>query len=192
MILIMVQYFFVSILTIFLLLGYEISQLLDAYQGTLSWSTFRSDKCKMSIDYPTNFTIKENINEFENMVEFSIYSNNPYIRVLFDCNNLDKVSSASNYSKSISEKQEEFLGYDDFMVEDVNMTKWKVDRFNTLSFIYASGEGAHTGTVTTNEVIYVPHKNETVMIKFTALYSDFDSLQTQKLEKDMINSIKFL
>ncbi len=188
----MVKFFFVSILTFVLLLGYEIPQLLDAYQDTLGWSTFRSDKCKMDIDYPTNFTVKENTNKFENTVDFSIYSNSPYIRILFDCNNLDKVSSVSNYSKSISEIQEELLGYDDFIVEDVNMTKWKVDRFNTLSFIYASGEGAHTGTVTTNEVIYVPRNNETVMIKFTSLYSDFDSLQTQKLEKDMIESIKFL
>ncbi|MDF0679474.1 MAG: hypothetical protein P0116_00750 [Candidatus Nitrosocosmicus sp.] len=50
---------------------------------------------------------------------------------------------------------------------------------------------AHTGTVTTNEVIYVPHNNGTVTIRFIALYSDFGSVQTQELEKEMINSIRF-
>ena len=105
---------------------------------------------------------------------------------------MDEASSVNNHSKSISKIQEKLLGYDDFMVEDANMTKWKVDGLNTLSFTYASGEGAHTGTVTTNEVIYIPHNNGTVITRFIALYSDFDSLQTQELEKEMINSIKFL
>ena len=80
--LIMVKYFFVSILIIVLLLGYEIPQLLGTHQDTLVCSTVRSDNCKMNIDYPTNFTVEENTNKFENTVDFSIYSNNPYIRVL--------------------------------------------------------------------------------------------------------------
>jgi hypothetical protein len=146
----------------------------------------------MNIDYPTNFTVEENTINFENTADFSIYSNNPYIRILFECNNLNEASLVNNYSKSISKIQEILLGYDDFMVEDVNMTKWKVDQLNTFSFIYASGESAHTGMVTTNEVIYIPHNNGSVIIRFIALYSDFDSLQTQGLEKEMINSIKFL
>jgi hypothetical protein len=186
------KYFFVSISTIVLLLGYEIPYLLGAHQGTLDWNTFRSDKCKMNIDYPTNFTLEENTNKFESTSDFSIYSNNPYIRVLFVCNILDEPSSVNNYSKSISNIQEKLMGHDDFMIEDVNMTKWKVDRLSTFSFIYASGEGAHTGPVTTNEVIYLPHNHGTVIIRFIALYSDFGSPQIQKLEKEMINSIKFL
>jgi hypothetical protein len=186
----MVKHFFVLILTIVFLIGYETPQILGAHQGTLTWSTFRSDKCKMNIDYPINFTVEENTNNFENTVDFSIYSNNPYIRVLFDCNNLDEVSSANNYSKSISKIQEKLLGYDDFVVEEINKSKWNVDMLNTISFIYASGESAHTGTVTTNEVIYVPHNNGAVTIRFIALYSDFGSVQTQELEKEMINSIR--
>jgi hypothetical protein len=176
---------------IVLLVGYEIPQLWGVDQDTSTWSTFRSDKCKINIDYPKKFTVEENTNNFENTVDFSIYSNNPYIRVLFDCNNLNGPSSVNNHSISISKIQEKLLGYDDFIVEEVNKTKWIVDRSNTLSFIYASGESAHTGTVTTNEVIYIPHNNGTVTIRFVSLYSDFDSVQTQEIEKEMINSIRF-
>ncbi|HEX5187062.1 MAG TPA: hypothetical protein VFV86_09255 [Nitrososphaeraceae archaeon] len=32
----------------------------------MTWSIFRSDKCKMNIDYPVNFTVEENTNNFEN------------------------------------------------------------------------------------------------------------------------------
>ena len=60
------KYFFVLIPTIVFLLGYETPQILGAHQGTLTWSTFRSDKCKMNIDYPVNFTVEENTNNFEN------------------------------------------------------------------------------------------------------------------------------
>ncbi len=157
----------------------------------MAWSTLRSDKCKINLEHPTNFTVEENTHNFESSVDFSIYSNNPYIRVIVDCNNLDEPSSENNYSKSISKIQENLLGYDGFVVEDVNTTKWNVDGLNTVSFIYASGESAHTGTVTTNEVIYIPYNNGTVTIRFIALYSDFDSVQTQELEKEMINSIRF-
>jgi hypothetical protein len=188
----MVKPTFVLILITILFLGYEIPQLSGSQQGSLDWGTFRSDECKMNINYPTNFTVEKNLNEYESTDDFTILSDNPYIRVIFDCNNLDESSSINNYSEDISKIQEKLLGYDDFMMEDNNTTKWKVDGSNALSFIYASGEGAHTGTVTTNEVIYIPHNNGTITIRFISLFSDFDSLQTQELEKEMINSIKFL
>ena len=192
MIMMMMVFVFATIFVIVIMLGYEYPLALTAYEDTMNWNTIRFDECNMNMNYPTGFKAEETTNEFENNADFTIYSDEPYIQVSIDCNDLDINLSKDNYTNDIIQIQEKLMGYDDFIVEDINLTKWRIDGQNTVSFIFASGENAHTGVVTTNEIIYVLHKDMPIMIKFIALYTEFDSFQIQKLEKRIINSIKLL
>lgn len=182
---------FVAMLVIVIIVGHEYPRTLIAYEETKDWTKFRLDECKMNMSYPLSFKTAEITNEFENNADFTIYSDEPYVLVSVDChNNLDMSITKDNYTNDITQMQEKLMGYDDFIVEDVNQTKWMVNGQNANSFIFASGESAHTGAVTTNEIIYLLHNNNPIMIKFVALYTEFDSSQIQELEKRIINSIE--
>jgi len=181
---------FVAMLAIVILVGYEYPGTLTAFEETMDWTMLRSDECKMNMNYPISFKTEEITNEFENNTDFTIYSDDPYVLVSVDCNDLNINITKDNYRNDIIQMQEKLMGYDDFIVEDISQTKWKVDGQNAASFIFASGEDAHTGAVTNNEIIYVFHNNTPIMIKFMALYTEFDSSQIQELEKRIINSIE--
>lgn len=192
MMMMMVIFVFVTIFVIVILLGNEYLRALTAFEDTMNWNKIRFDECNINMNYPTSFKTEETSNEFENNTDFTIYSQEPYIEVSVDCNDLDMNFSKDNYTNDATRIQEKMMGYDDFIVENINLTKWRIDGQNAVSFIFTSGENAHTGAVTTNEIIYVFHKDMLIMIKFIALYAEFDSLQIQELEKRMINSIRLL
>jgi hypothetical protein len=183
---------FVAMLVIVVLVGYDYPGTLTAYEEPMDWTMFRSDECKMNMSYPISFKTEEITNEFENNADFTIHSDEPYVLVSVDCQNLDINITKDNRTNDIKQVQEKLMGYDDFIVEGINQTKWRVDGQNAVSFIFASGEAAHTGAVTSNEIIYVFHNNIPVMIKFIALFTEFDSSQIQELEKRIINSIELL
>ncbi|HKR73241.1 MAG TPA: hypothetical protein VJR94_03925 [Candidatus Nitrosocosmicus sp.] len=192
MMMMVMVFVFATIFVIIIMLGYEYPWALTAYGDTMNWNTMRFDECNMNMNYPTSFKTEETTNELENNADFTIYSDEPHIQVSVDCNDLDINLSKDDYTNDVIQIQEKLMGYDDFIVQDINFTKWTIDSQNTTSFIFESGENAHTGVVTTNEIIYVLHKDIPIMIKFIALYTEFDSPQIQKLEKRIINSIKLL
>jgi len=182
---------FVVMLVFVIFVDHEYPRTLNAYEETMDWTKFRSDECKMNMSYPISFKTEEITNVFENNADFTMYSDEPYVLVSVDChNNLNTNITKDNYTNDIAQMQEKLMGYDDFIVEDINQTKWRVDGKNANSFIFASGESAHTGAVTTNEIIYLLHNNNPIMIKFIALYTEFDSSQIQELEKRIISSIQ--
>lgn len=164
--------------------------ILNAQINYTYWKTFTSEKCKMNIDFPHNFTVKENTDLFEDGIEFYLLSDNPYIRVLVDCNKLEG-GTPENYFHNISEVKDKLMSHDTFIINEINTTKWKIGGLDTVSFTYASGEAAHTGAVTSNEVFYINNSDQTILIRFITLFSDFESHYTQTIQRDIMNSIEF-
>ncbi|WP_134483343.1 hypothetical protein [Candidatus Nitrosocosmicus franklandus] len=185
----MMKFIVVSIFVILPIASFEYVRILTGYGDTSYWPTFIFDDCNMSMNYPSSFKTEQIANEFGNGEYLILHSQEPYVSVMVECNNLDKTFLEYDQSKDDSRGHEKLMGYDDFVIEDINNTKWDIDGQNALSFLFASGENAHTGVVTTNEVIYSIGSDTTLMIKFTALYREFDSFQIQELERKMINSI---
>lgn len=183
---------FGTITVLVTLSGYEYPRALIAYENSSDWNTLRFDECDMNLKYPTNFEPGNTTNEFEYKTDFELYSDEPYLLVSVDCNDLDMNFSNDNNTTIVTQIQEKVMGYDDFIVENINLTKWRVDGQSAVSFIFASGEHAHTGVVTTNEIVYVPYNNLHIIIKFTALHTEFDSSEIQELEKRIIDSIALL
>jgi hypothetical protein len=188
----MMKFVFGTIAVLVILSGYEYPPALIAYEYSNDWNTLRLDECDMNMKYPNNFETGSTTNDFEYKADFKLYSNEPYLLVSVDCNDLDMNFSNDNSTTIVTQIQEKVMGYDDFIVENINLTKWRVDDQSTESFIFASGEHAHTGVVTTNEMVYVPYNNLHIIIKFTALYTEFDSPEIQELEKRLIDSIDLL
>jgi hypothetical protein len=114
---------FVAMLVIVVLVGYDYPGTLTAYEETMDWTMFRSDECKMNMSYPISFKTEEITNEFENNADFTIHSDEPYVLVSVECQNLDINITKDNRTNDIKQVQEKLMGYDDFIVEDINQTK---------------------------------------------------------------------
>lgn len=113
---------FIATLGIVIFVSHVYPCVLAAYEDTLDWTTFISDECKMSMTYPTSFEVEEIANEFESNVDLVINSEESYKSVMVECNDLDMTFLKYDLSKDSSRLHEKLLGYDDFMVEDINIT----------------------------------------------------------------------
>ena len=157
----------------------------------------------MTINHPNELAIKEDHYKLDGNSDIEFYSNEPYIRLLIQCilnnNSSNELSSSLtliNETTEVNDSEilmikDEVMGYDDFLFENINTTKWIIDGSRASSFVFASGEGAHTGTVTINEIVLVTLDDRSIILRFTVLSPDFNQPEIQELEKNILRSIKF-
>lgn len=153
------------------------------------WKTYNSTICKMSIEYPANFTVKEKENRFDQRLPFTIVSGNPFLSLLVNCAKSDQMFIDVDASDMDSVIDVMVDDYDDFLVEDTNMTKWKLDNKTTASFVY--GLKYESGNTGASEVLYTYHDGKDILVSLMTYAAYFDLPELQEIEKRMINSIEF-
>lgn len=153
------------------------------------WKTFNSTICNMSVDYPANFTVVEKENRFDKKLPFMIFLDEPTLNFVVNCGKSDPF-----FPNVTAEDMDilviETLQYDNFLVEDANMTKWKLDNKTTGSFVYGSTNDESLITFA-HEYLFTNHGGKDVLINFMTKAEDFDIPEIQELEKRMFNSIEF-
>ena len=86
--------------------------------------------------------------------------------------------------------QNEVVGYDEFLVEDTNLTKWRLGNLTTGSFVFGNKD-IDGNPITGNEVLYTYRDGKDMLISFMAKALEFDLPEIQQIEQRMTNSIKF-
>lgn len=153
------------------------------------WKTYNSTQCKMTVDYPVNFTIVEKQNRFDTLLPFQLYSNDPFISLLV--NRKDNFPLNPYVDEGdMNQIKNELIGFDEFLVEDTNMTKWRLGNLTTGSFVFGNTDIVGE-PISGNEVLYTYRDGKDILISFLANALEFDLPDIQHIEQRMINSIKF-
>jgi hypothetical protein len=153
------------------------------------WKTYNSTQCKMTVDHPVNFTIKEKQNRFDTLLPFQIHSDDPFVTLLVSCE--DNFSLDPEVDEGdMNQIKNELIGFDEFLVEDTNMTKWKLGNLTTGSFVYGT-KNINGEPTAGNELLYTYRDGKDMLILFMTTALEFDSSEIQQIEQRMINSIKF-
>jgi hypothetical protein len=86
--------------------------------------------------------------------------------------------------------QNEMVGYDEFLVEDTNLTEWRLGNLTTGSFVFGNTD-IDRKPITGNKVLYTYRDGKDMLISFVAKALEFDLPEIQQIEQRMINSITF-
>jgi hypothetical protein len=153
------------------------------------WKTYNSTQCKMTVDYPVNFTIAEKQNRFDTLLPFQMHYNDPFISLLVNCEENFPLNPDVD-ERDMNQIKNELIGFDEFLVEDTNMTKWRLGNLTTGSFVFGNTDidgNPNTG----NEVLYTYRDGKDMLISFVANALEFDLPDIHQIEQRMINSITF-
>lgn len=124
-----------TLLSIVTILGYCFLEGSSNISGTQVWETRNIEKCKMTINHPNELAIKEVHSKLEGNPDIEFYSNEPYIRLLIHCslnnngsNELSSSLTLINETTEVNDSEilmikDEVMGYDDFLIENINTTK---------------------------------------------------------------------
>lgn len=153
------------------------------------WKNYNSTICKISVEYPANFTIIEKQNRFDQRLLFQIVNDEPRVNFMVNCAESKQIFPVV-LASYVEELKYELVGYDEFLIEDTNMSKWKMDNKTTGSFVYGT-TNANTYITYAIETLYTYHDKKDILISYMSKAEDFDIPKMQDLQKRMIDSIRF-
>lgn len=96
---------------------------------------------------------------------------------------------SNSLEESLRSAKAALMGADDFIVENINTTKWRVDGQEASSFIYSTDK--YDIPADGVEVLNTRQNDREYLMIFITPALGFDSPEIQELEKRIINSIKF-
>ena len=126
---------------------------------------------------------------FDKKLPFEIESYEPRVHLFVNCADSKQIFPTVLIS-DIEILKDAVIGYNDFLVEDTNMTKWKLDNKTTGSFVFGSTSDITSNTFA-NEYLYTYNDGKDILINYMTFAKDFDIPQMQELQKRMFESIKF-
>jgi hypothetical protein len=84
-------------------------------------------------------------------------------------------------ASDIMQIQNEVVGYDEFLVEDTNLTKWSLGNLTTGSFVFGDTD-IDSKPITGNKVLYAYRDGKDILISFVAKALEFDLPEIQQIE----------
>jgi hypothetical protein len=200
-----------SIITISSIMGISLSGLSQAFAQVnendnptttngLEWKTYSNDKFGFSVEYPSNWIVKEKTNRFEPGVEITIASNkslqNPTSGAFFVTGNspvtIDDIEVLTNYDKKLAVDDYFDINYDRKMVEDTNITKYMIGGEKAGSFTYGEYSKDTNNALTGIEQVVTTHNGKFYFFTFQSSTKYFDDPSNTAIRTHMFESIRWL
>lgn len=154
------------------------------------WELHSIPECGISIKTPKNFSLNKPSLETRINYEFEIESEKPYMKITLECGNLGSKFSG-NIDRDLGLVKNQSIKYDQYLLQDTILNDRIVENFTVGTFVFASGEDAHTGIVTNNEFFIFYFKYMYILIKISVLDND-NSFNKYELKDSILKTMKIL
>lgn len=157
----------------------------------IEWKNYTSEKYGISLQVPETWTIKEKENRFEDPNSVILETRNPNNSTQWlgiqNIPVMERTVSERGLYKTTSIMMNVALNNpDNVLVEDVDTTTYKIDGYETGSFLVANNNFID------KSFMLQDNDGDGFIIRYQNSPDQFDSPQSQEILDHMIKSIKFL
>ena len=155
----------------------------------LAYSNYTSEKHRIAFQYPTDWTVDEKTNRFQEQAPITITDNagTTQISVLhrFLGFNVTDIGAMTNeyYNTGLSKSG----NYDVRLIEPIHLLN--IDNHSAASFVAAGDRGEETGAT---QIWMVAVDNQVYSFVFVSTPDTFDSPESTEIRNHFINSVNFL
>ena len=175
------------------------SSFTSAQQQATTWKTYSNSKFGFSIDYPSEWIIKEKTNRFETGVDLTIQSSNILTPTTseFTFNGgkpapSDDISFLTDFGKRQLVDNYFSIDSENRLVEDVNTSKYIIDGEKAGSFTYSSIDKRTNEALVGVEDVTTIHNGNFYIFQYLTNVKYFDNPLNSAIRQHMFNSIKWL
>ena len=184
------KFILLSVITLVAILGILLSSMQLSNAQQMEWKNYTNDRLQISFEYPSNWTIEEKENRFEEGPEVVVYNGLENFKVVgsFPLEQALKVVGFQTGAYLIKNG----MAGENFgtLIEDMNFNKYNISGKETGSFLYVTKTDTELELPT--EVFLINNESDIVGIGYQNTKDQFDSPISQTIKKHIINSFKIL